>query len=203
MVKLNRIYTRTGDGGDTGLGNGERRSKADRRVAAFGDVDETNCAIGLARQAIAEAPNADLARIEAFLARVQNDLFDLGADLCVPEVKGAAPATHPPLRVTMGQVDAIERAIDQLNAHLRPLRSFVLPGGARAASALHLARAICRRAERGIVELAATSDERVGAPVLAYINRLSDYLFVAARFANDRGRADVLWVPGASQNAQQ
>jgi cob(I)alamin adenosyltransferase len=203
MVKLNKIYTRTGDAGDTGLGNGERRSKADRRVAAYGDVDEANCAIGLARQAIADSPSSDLALIEAFLARAQNDLFDLGADLCVPEVKGAAPPAQAPLRVTMGQVDAIERAIDALNAHLSPLRSFVLPGGSRAAAALHLARTICRRAERAIVELAQTPGESVGAPVLAYINRLSDYLFVVARFANDRGRADVLWAPGASQNSQQ
>jgi cob(I)alamin adenosyltransferase len=199
MVKLNKIYTRTGDDGTTGLGDGERRSKNDRRVAAYGDVDETNCAVGLARRAIADAPNADLALIEATLARVQNDLFDLGADLCVPEAKSASPNARPPLRVTMGQVDQIEQAIDQLNSHLSPLRSFVLPGGAHAAGMLHLARTICRRAERKIVELAATPDETVGAPALAYINRLSDYLFVAARAANDDGRADVLWVPGASQ----
>ena len=203
MVKLNKIYTRTGDDGATGLGNGERRLKNDPRVAAYGDVDEANCAIGLARRAIADAPTADLALIEATLARAQNDLFDLGADLCVPEVKSAAPGAHPPLRVAMSQVDQLEQAIDQLNADLSPLRSFVLPGGTRAASALHLARTICRRAERKIVELAATPGEVVGAPALAYINRLSDYLFVAARFANDRGRADVLWVPGANQGARQ
>ena len=202
MVKLNKIYTRTGDDGTTGLGNGERRLKNDRRVAAYGDVDEANCAIGLARLAIADAPSADLALIDAALMRVQNDLFDLGADLCVPEAKSAPPA-HPSLRVTMSQVDHIEQAIDRLNAHLSPLRSFVLPGGSRAASALHLARTICRRAEREIVALAATPGEIVGAPALAYINRLSDYLFVAARFANDRGSADVLWIPGANQGAQQ
>ena len=202
MVKLNKIYTRTGDDGTTGLGNGERRLKNDRRVAAYGDVDEANCAIGLARLAIADAPSADLALIDAALMRVQNDLFDLGADLCVPEAKSAPPA-HPSLRVTMSQVDHIEQAIDRLNVHLSPLRSFVLPGGSRAASALHLARTICRRAEREIVALAATPGEIVGAPALAYINRLSDYLFVAARFANDRGSADVLWIPGANQGAQQ
>ena len=202
MVKLNKIYTRTGDDGTTGLGNGERRLKNDRRVAAYGDVDEANCAIGLARLAIADAPSDDLALIDATLMRVQNDLFDLGADLCMPEAKSAPPA-HPSLRVTMSQVDHIEQAIDRLNAHLSPLRSFVLPGGSRAASALHLARTICRRAEREIVALAATPGEIVGAPALAYINRLSDYLFVAARFANDRGSADVLWIPGANQGAQQ
>ena len=203
MVKLNKIYTRTGDDGTTGLGNGERRLKSDPRVAAYGDVDEANCAIGLARLAIADSPSADLARIEATLARAQNDLFDLGADLCVPDVKTAAQDARAPLRVAMSQVDAIEQAIDQLNAHLSPLSSFVLPGGTRAASALHLARTICRRAERKIVELAATPGEHVGAPALAYINRLSDYLFVAARFANDRGRADVLWVPGANRGEQR
>jgi cob(I)alamin adenosyltransferase len=203
MVKLNKIYTRTGDDGTTGLGSGERRLKNDRRVAAYGDVDETNCAIGLARLAIADAPSADLALIDATLTLVQNDLFDLGADLCVPQTNSAAPPAHPPLRVAMNQVDRIEQAIDRLNAHLSPLQSFVLPGGSRAASALHMARTICRRAEREIVALAATPGEIVGAPALAYINRLSDYLFVAARFANARGAADVLWVPGANQGAQQ
>jgi len=200
MVKLNRIYTRTGDDGSTGLGTGERRLKNDARVAAYGDVDEANCAIGLARRAIADSPTADLALLEATLAGVQNDLFDLGADLCMPETKAAG---YAPLRVTMGQVDQIEQAIDRLNAELSPLRSFVLPGGTPTAAALHLARTICRRAERQIVALAAIPGETVGAPALAYINRLSDYLFVAARFANDRGRADVLWVPGANQGAQQ
>jgi cob(I)alamin adenosyltransferase len=203
MVKLNKIYTRTGDDGSTGLGDGERRAKNDPRVAAYGDVDEVNCAIGLARRAIAEAPGANLALIEATLARVQNDLFDLGADLCVPEAKSAAVGAHPPLRIAMSQVDQIEQAIDRLNAELSPLRSFVLPGGTGAAGALHLARTVCRRAERQIVALAAIPGEVVGAPALAYINRLSDYLFVAARFANDRGRADVLWIPGANQGAQQ
>jgi cob(I)alamin adenosyltransferase len=186
MVRLNKIYTRTGDAGETGLGNGERRRKDDARVEAFGEVDELNSAIGLARlHTGAEA----LKRIDATLARAQNDLFDLGADLCVPPGDGEA------LRVTPKQASALERAIDDLNAELSPLKSFVLPGGTPAAAALHLARAICRRAERRIVHLAAI--ESVGAPVIVYVNRLSDYLFVAARFANDRGAGDVLWIPGA------
>ena len=191
MVKLNKIYTRTGDDGTTGLGDGQRRKKFDARVHAYGEVDETNCVIGLARLTTNIESDADLQRLDATLARAQNDLFDLGADLCVPpseEMKGA-------LRVTSAQVDAIERAIDDLNDHLSPLTSFVLPGGCPAAAALHQARAVCRRAERAMVSLAA--EESVGEPALAYINRLSDYLFVASRFANARGTRDVLWVPGA------
>ena len=194
MVRLNRIYTRTGDDGTTGLGDGARRPKFDLRIAAYGDVDETNCAIGLARLATRGRDEARLAAIEATLTRVQNDLFDLGADLCAPPAEGAPDQR---LRVAPIQVERLERDIDALNAELQPLRSFVLPGGSAAACALHQARAICRRAERQIVALAAS--ETVGAPALAYINRLSDYLFVAARSANDGGRADVLWVPGASQ----
>ncbi|MGA2793428.1 MAG: cob(I)yrinic acid a,c-diamide adenosyltransferase [Roseiarcus sp.] len=202
MVRLNRIYTRTGDDGTTGLGNGERRAKFDRRVAAYGDVDETNSAIGLARVATASSSNADLMAIDAMLKRIQNDLFDLGADLCTPEPKkiDSRKPARPPLRILMGQVAWLEAAIDQLNADLSPLRSFVLPGGAPAAAALHQARTICRRAERRIVELAASEGEAVGAAAIAYINRLSDFLFVAARTANDRGKADVLWVPGANQS---
>ena len=153
MVRLNRIYTRTGDDGTTGLGDGERRPKYDPRINAYGEIDELNCVIGLARLTTSGPGDADLQAIEATLARAQNDLFDLGADLCVPpkagEVAGGA------LRVTMGQVDAIERAIDVLNADLAPLRSFVLPGGSAAAAALHQARTVCRRAERAIVALAA------------------------------------------------
>ena len=198
MVKLNKIYTRTGDDGTTGLGNGERRLKNDRRVAAYGDVDEANCAIGLARLAIADAPSADLALIDAALMRVQNDLFDLGADLCVPEAKSAPPA-HPSLRVTMSQVDHIEQAIDRLNAHLSPLRSFVLPGGTPAAIALHVARTVSRRAERLMVELSLLPNEPVSSAALKYINRLSDFLFVASRYVNDKGKADVLWVPGKNR----
>jgi cob(I)alamin adenosyltransferase len=201
MVLLNRIYTRTGDDGTTGLGDGQRRPKFDARVSAYGEVDELNCVLGLARLATA-AGDPDLAAIESTLARVQNDLFDLGADLCVPPAAGKDGAREP-LRVTAAQVAYIERQIDALNAHLSPLRSFVLPGGSPSAAALHQARAVCRRAERAIVELAGRVGETVGAPALAYINRLSDYLFVAARFANQRGETDVLWVPGANRGESQ
>jgi cob(I)alamin adenosyltransferase len=199
MVLLNRIYTRTGDDGTTGLGDGQRRRKFDARVSAYGEVDELNCVLGLARLATS-AGDPDLADIEATLARAQNDLFDLGADLCVPP-KAEAAGGREPLRVTTAQVDYLERQIDALNAHLAPLRSFVLPGGSPAAAALHQARAVCRRAERAIVDLAGREGESVGAPALAYINRLSDYLFVAARFANRRGESDVLWIPGAHRGA--
>jgi cob(I)alamin adenosyltransferase len=195
MVRLNRIYTRTGDDGTTGLGDGQRRQKFDARVSAYGEVDELNCLIGLARLATGTG-DPDLARIDATLARTQNDLFDLGADLCVPPPDDGETAREA-LRVAPAQVENLEREIDALNAHLAPLRSFVLPAGNAAAAALHQARAVCRRAERAVVALAARDDEKVGEPVLAYINRLSDYLFVAARFANRRGEADVLWVPGA------
>jgi cob(I)alamin adenosyltransferase len=202
MVRLNRIYTRTGDDGTTGLGNGERRPKFDPRVAAYGEVDEANSAVGLARLATASSSDKDLALIDAMLERIQNDLFDLGADLCAPEAKSVASQkiVRAPLRIVMSQVVQLETAIDQLNAHLSPLRSFVLPGGTPAAAALHQARTICRRAERRIVELAGIEGERVGAAAIAYINRLSDFLFVAARFANQRGNGDILWVPGANQN---
>ena len=189
MVRLNKIYTRTGDAGDTGLGSGERRLKHDARVAAYGEVDELNCILGLAR--LHTRDHIDLARIEVVLARAQNDLFDLGADLCVPPAEGETGG----LRMTPAQTEALEHAIDDLNAELQPLKSFVLPGGSAAAAALHQARAVCRRAERAIVLLA--GKESVGAPVITYVNRLSDYLFVAARYANDRGASDVLWVPGA------
>ena len=197
MVRLNRIYTRTGDDGTTALGDGERRAKFDARISAYGDIDELNCVIGLARLAT-QVDDPDLRRIDATLARAQNDLFDLGADLCVPppqsgENEGAA------LRVTQAQVDSLESAIDDLNADLSPLTSFVLPGGTAAAAALHQARAVCRRAERLIGVLAARDGEVVGRPVLAYVNRLSDYLFVAARYANRKGADDVLWVPGANR----
>ena len=194
MVRLNKIYTRTGDAGETGLGDGARRPKYDARVAAYGEVDELNCVIGLARLHTA-GDDPDLARIETTLARAQNDLFDLGADLCVPP----SPSDTHALRMIPRQAEALERAIDDLNAELAPLKSFVLPGGSPASAALHQARTVCRRAERAIVQLAAS--ETVGAPALAYINRLSDYLFVAARFANSRGAGDVLWVPGAHREA--
>ena len=198
MVKLNVIYTRTGDKGETGLGDGSRRSKSDARVAAMGDVDETNCAVGLALLAVRNASDAADLAIEPALTRIQNDLFDLGADLCLPRQLDEKPGAV--LRIRPSQVQALEHAIDVLNAKLHPLRSFVLPGGTAAAAALHQARAVCRRAERAMVALAAIEGEEIGEAALAYVNRLSDYLFVAARAANDFGRSDVLWAPGANQS---
>jgi cob(I)alamin adenosyltransferase len=190
MVVLNRIYTRTGDAGTTALGNGVRRPKYDLRVAAYGTVDETNAAIGIARLSTAiEAPDVD-----PMLLAIQNDLFDLGADLCVPAGAGEEPGRS--LRIVQSQVDRLERDIDLLNAELAPLRSFILPGGSAAAAALHLARTFCRRAERKMVELAQRPDETVGEPALKYVNRLSDFLFVAARFTNGKGAGDILWRPG-------
>jgi cob(I)alamin adenosyltransferase len=197
MVRLNVIYTRTGDGGETGLGDGSRRPKNDARIAAMGDVDETNCAIGLIRLHTGGSADPALAEIEPMLARIQNDLFDLGADLCLPRAAGEAQGAA--LRVAASQIAALERGIDALNAKLEPLRSFVLPGGTPASAALHHARAVCRRAERSVVALASIEGEEVGEPALAYVNRLSDYLFVAARTANAFGAADVLWAPGAHQ----
>ena len=192
MVILNRIYTRTGDDGTTALGNGERRPKFDLRIAAYGTIDELNAAIGMARLHTANA-----ADIDGMLARIQNDLFDLGADLCSPD-KGKGPGGAR-LTVVDAQVSRLEAEIDALNADLAPLRSFVLPGGTPAAAALHLARTICRRAERLIVELAQTPDETVSDAVLKYVNRLSDFLFVASRYANHAGARDVLWVPGQNR----
>jgi cob(I)alamin adenosyltransferase len=194
MVVLNRIYTRTGDDGTTALGTGERRAKHDLRIEAYGTIDEANSAIGLARVAIAS--DAICARVDAMLLCVQNDLFDLGADLCRPP--GDNSETEP-LRIVQSQVDRLEREIDELNAELAPLRSFVLPGGSPAAAALHLARTVTRRAERLLVALANTPGEEVGGPALKYVNRLSDFLFVAARYANHRGEADILWVPGQNR----
>ncbi len=201
MVRLNVIYTRTGDAGESGLGDGTRRPKTDARFVAMGDVDETNCAVGLARLHTANVDDPTLAAIEATLARVQNDLFDLGADLCLPPADGEAFGAA--LRVAATQVEALERAIDALNENLAPLRSFILPGGAPAAAALHQARAVGRRAERSMVALAGIEGEAVGAAALAYVNRLSDYLFVAARAANDFGARDVLWTPGANQSGHE
>jgi cob(I)alamin adenosyltransferase len=192
MVVLNRIYTRTGDDGSTALGSGERRPKYDLRVAAYGTVDETNAAIGVARLHLKSEPEVD-----AILLRAQNDLFDLGADLAVPEKPGVNGRDR--LRVVDSQVARLETDIDKLNAELAPLKSFVLPGGESAAAHLHLARTICRRAERLVVELAARKEENVGAPAVRYLNRLSDLLFVAARYVNGRGARDVLWVPGANR----
>lgn len=194
MVVLNKIYTRTGDDGTTALGSGDRVAKYDLRIAAYGTVDETNAAIGVARTHTGPEGLADL---DAMLARIQNDLFDLGADLCVPDT-GEPPAFET-LRMTDPQVDRLEQEIDRLNADLDPLRSFVLPAGTPAAAALHVCRTVSRRAERLIVELAAQPGEPVGAPVLRYVNRLSDFLFVASRHANSRAGGDVLWVPGGNR----
>ncbi len=190
MVVLNRIYTRTGDDGTTALGSGERRPKYDLRVSAYGTVDETNAAIGVARLHLKESGELD-----AMLGLIQNDLFDLGADLSVPQREGKAER----LRVLSSQVERLERDIDSLNAKLAPLTSFVLPGGTAGAAYLHLARTICRRAERMIVELAGKQEEPVSDASIQYMNRLSDFLFVASRAANHNGAGDVLWVPGQNR----
>lgn len=191
MVKLNKIYTRTGDSGTTGLGTGKRLAKHDIRIDAFGTVDEANACIGMARLHTAEAEELD-----AMLARLQNDFFDLGADLATPD--DGAKLEYEPLRVTDAQVERIEAEIDRLNADLEPLNSFVLPGGSPAAAALHLARTVARRAERLMVALN-DSGAHVNPAGLRYINRVSDLLFVAARCANENGRSDVLWVPGKNR----
>ncbi|WP_426229524.1 cob(I)yrinic acid a,c-diamide adenosyltransferase [Pararhizobium sp. DWP3-4] len=192
MVKLNKIYTKTGDDGTTGLATGPRRLKSDLRVEAYGTIDEANSCIGLARQHTRE-----LAALDAMLMRIQNDLFDLGADLSTPDT-GETPA-YEPLRIIAAQVARLEVEIDALNADLEPLRSFVLPGGSGAAATLHVARTVARRAERLMVELARTDGEIVSNEALAYINRLSDFLFVAARWSNGKGQSDVLWVPGKNR----
>jgi len=192
MVKLNKIYTRTGDDGTTGLGSGERRKKYDLRVAAYGTLDEANAAIGIAR-----LHTAGDGSLDASLSRIQNDLFDVGADLCTPG-KGRGPQGAR-LTVTQAQVDWLESEIDRLNDELAPLKSFVLPGGSPAAASLHLARTVCRRAERMIAELKDKPGESVGAEVLQYVNRLSDFLFVAGRYANGKGERDVLWLPGQNR----
>jgi cob(I)alamin adenosyltransferase len=192
MVVLNKIYTRTGDDGTTALGTGGRRKKYDLRIAAYGTVDETNAAIGIAR-----LHTAGDAALDAALARIQNDLFDVGADLCTPgHGKGPGGAR---LTVTDKQVAWLETEIDRLNAELAPLRSFVLPGGSPTAAYLHLARTICRRAERLTAELKDKAGESVTPEVLKYLNRLSDYLFVASRYANGKGSGDVLWKPGENR----
>lgn len=193
MVKLNKIYTRTGDDGTTGLGTGERIAKDAARIEAYGTVDETNAAIGVARLDV----YGGYPELDAKLARIQNDLFDLGADLCVPDT--GEPLAWEPLRMSAAQAERLEREIDEMNSEMNPLKSFVLPGGSAAAASLHVARTVCRRAEREIVRLSATPGERVSPAVLAYINRLSDFLFVASRYVNDRGRGDVLWVPGQNR----
>jgi cob(I)alamin adenosyltransferase len=190
MVVLNRIYTRTGDDGTTSLGSGARRKKYDLRVDAYGTLDEVNAVLGLVRLHTAgDKP------LDAALGRIQNDLFDVEADLCLSE-KGPGGAR---LTVTDAQVKWLEAEIDRLNENLAPLRSFVLPGGSAAAAYLHLARTICRRAERIMVKLRDQPGEDVSEPSLKYVNRLSDYLFVASRHANDRGAGDVLWTPGQNR----
>ena len=192
MVVLSKIYTRTGDDGTTALGSGRRVAKYDLRVECYGTLDETNAAIGLARVHTGSSDTA----LDAMLVRIQNDLFDLGAELCYPDESKDARGR---LSVSDAQVERLESEIDALNRELQPLRSFVLPGGTQAASFLHLARTVSRRAERLMVALAARPNEPVGGSALRYINRLSDFLFVAARYANDKGQSDVLWVPGQNR----
>jgi cob(I)alamin adenosyltransferase len=203
MVVLNRIYTRTGDDGTTALGTGERRKKYDLRVSAYGTLDEVNAVIGLTRL----ATTGDVL-LDPMLARIQNDLFDVEADLCMPQradgasvgkgQKGKGPGGAR-LDVTDTQVEWLEQQIDRLNAGLAPLRSFILPGGCAAAAHLHLARTVCRRAERLMVELKDQPGEEVTPAALKYVNRLSDFLFVASRHANDKGATDVLWQPGQNR----
>jgi cob(I)alamin adenosyltransferase len=193
VVALTRIYTRTGDKGTTGLASGERRPKHDLRIEAYGTVDEVNACVGLAR-----LHTRDEAELDAMLGRIQNELFDLGADLATPDTD--KPLPYEPLRILDAQVERLEREIDRLNGELKPLRSFVLPGGSPAAAALHLARTVCRRAERLAVALSEKPGETVSPAALKYLNRLSDFLFVASRFANARGAGDVLWVPGGTRS---
>ncbi|MBX9758016.1 MAG: cob(I)yrinic acid a,c-diamide adenosyltransferase [Beijerinckiaceae bacterium] len=193
MVILNRIYTRTGDQGQTSLGSGERRPKWDLRIASYGTIDETNASIGVAR--IATRAESDV--IDAMLGRIQNDLFDLGADLCTPDT--GADLGYEPLRIVASQVTRLEAEIDLLNKDLEPLRSFVLPGGTPGSAALHVSRTICRRAERLMTELAGREEEKVGEAALQYVNRLSDFLFVASRHLNLSAGGDVLWTPGKNR----
>ncbi|WP_122072039.1 cob(I)yrinic acid a,c-diamide adenosyltransferase [Pseudophaeobacter sp. EL27] len=190
MVVLNKIYTRTGDKGDTALGNGARVAKHDARVNAYGTSDELNAFIGVAR--LEAAGDMDTA-----LSRIQNDLFDLGADLCRPEMDKDAKAEYPPLRIAQSQVDRLESEIDAMNKDLAALRSFVLPGGSALAAHLHVCRTVARRGERLTTELATVED--INPVVVTYLNRLSDWFFVASRHANDNGAKDVLWVPGANR----
>jgi cob(I)alamin adenosyltransferase len=192
MVVLTKIYTKTGDDGTTALGSGERVKKNHARITAYGTVDEANAAIGIARLTLDPADS----QLSEMLARIQNDLFDIGADLCVPET--GEPLPYTPVRLAETQVERLEREIDAMNAEMAPLTSFVLPGGSKAGAALHLARTITRRAERAIIELKSMDGEHVSAPVLRYVNRLSDHLFVASRYVNGKGTADMLWRPGGN-----
>lgn len=190
MVVLNKIYTRTGDKGETALGDGSRVAKHSLRVAAYGTVDELNATLGMAR--LHAGPEMD-----AMFMAIQNDLFDLGADLCTPDMDKDGDREYPPLRVAAGQVDRLEAEIDAMNGKLEPLRSFILPGGSALAAHLHLCRTVCRRAERLSVEL--SSLEPINPDGVKYLNRLSDWFFVAGRIANDDGKSDILWVPGANR----
>lgn len=190
MVVLNKIYTRSGDKGQTALGDGSRVAKNDSRVSTYGTSDELNSFVGIARL------HAD-GDTDAALARVQNDLFDLGADLCTPDLEKDAEREYPPLRMNAAQVDRLEAEIDAMNARLTPLRSFILPGGSPLAAQLHVCRTVARRAERLAVEL--STSEAVNPHAIKYLNRLSDWFFVSARMANDEGRSDVLWIPGANR----
>ncbi len=192
MIVLNKIYTRTGDKGTTALGTGDRVAKHNVRVETYGTTDEVNSVLGVARLHAGNTPEIDIA-----LSRIQNDLFDLGADLCFPE--SDEPLDYEPLRVTEAQVDWLETEIDRLNGDLEPLNSFILPGGTPLAAHLHHARTVSRRAERLCVALGEAEPGKVSDAVLKYLNRLSDYLFVAARWCNEKGRADVLWTPGANR----
>ena len=202
MVRLTRIYTRGGDKGKTSLGSGKRVAKHDVRVEAYGTVDETNAVLGLARL---ETQGAGAAAIDlgggltpdAMIMRIQNDLFDLGADLCTPEPEDGTEPDYPPLRITASQVERLEAEIDTMNADLEPLNSFILPGGSALAAHLHVARTVARRAERLVAALA--ESEPLNPQALAYVNRLSDHLFVMARAANARASGDVLWVPGGNR----
>jgi cob(I)alamin adenosyltransferase len=191
MVKLNKIYTRTGDDGSTGLVDGSRLSKSDLRVCAYGDVDETNAVIGLVRL------HLESRLLDDMLSRIQNDLFDLGADLATPLPKQGDKESEYALRMSQSQTSRLEKELDKLNADLEPLTSFVLPGGHPPSAYLHQARTVCRRAERVCVALA--DEEDITPAALTYLNRLSDFLFVAARWANDQGEADVKWIPGANR----
>lgn len=190
MVVLNKIYTKTGDAGETALGNGDRVAKHSLRVTAYGTVDELNATVGLARL------HAE-GQIDDQLSMIQNDLFDLGADLCRPDLDKDAEAEYPVLRMSTAQVERLESELDDMTTAVEPLRSFILPGGSALAAHLHLCRTVARRAERLSVELA--SAESVNAAAVKYLNRLSDWFFQASRIANDNGREDVLWVPGANR----